>query len=290
MTSISKRRSRQPVFRRMEGLSAGRAGELPSPDAADEEAGDDAGAYDEYHEVEGESGSPSDGGQEKSLFEGDTSTLPYDVRRAYALLLRGPSLDERHSRLWPVLTAHEAAIRRLLHAAFLDLVIDREQKVAFTRPVHAPDLDVPQLLREVRLAFVDSALVLFLRMQLTLAEAEGRRATVSRSEMIDYLKAYEASDNVDQARFGRQMDGAIEKARKYNFLRQIRNAADRFEVSPALKLVFSHEQVSELLRTYQHIRAEAQGLPTMDDDAPGVSPELGQRDDLDEEGRGYDGD
>lgn len=203
-----------------------------------------------------------DGSAEMALFEGDTSTLPYDVRRAYALLLRGPSLDERHSKLWPVLIDHEFRLRKLLHAAFLDLIIDRDQKIAFARPVHVPDLDVPQLLREVRLTFIDSALVLYLRMELVLAEAEGRRATVSRAIMFDYMKAYEASDNVDQARFNKQVDGAIEKAKKYNFLRLIRNSGDRFEISPALKLVFSHDQVQELLLTYERIRTPStEGTP-----------------------------
>ncbi|RKP43365.1 DUF4194 domain-containing protein [Trinickia fusca] len=225
-----------------------------------------------------------DGGEEKALFEGDTSTLPYDVRRAYALLLRGPSIDERHSKLWPVLIDHEAALRKLLHSAFLDLVIDRDQKVAFSRPVHAPDLDVPQLLREVRLTFLDSALVLFLRMRLTLAEAAGERATVSRSDMAEHLKAYEASDNVDQARFGKQIVGAIDKAKKYNFLRLIRNSGDRFEVSPTLKLVFSHEQVSELLRTYRRIRAQSEGRPVEDEERS--SPEIEVSDDVDDDNYG----
>jgi hypothetical protein len=281
MTSISKRHSRQPVFRRMGGGSGFRTG---AADAIDTGEGDDREGHEELPgNGDDEFRRPVDGGEDKALFEGDTSTLPYDVRRAYALLLRGPSIDERHSRLWPVLIDHELRLRQLLHAAFLDLVIDREQKVAFARPVHAPELDVPQLLREVRLTFVDSALVLFLRMELTLAEAEGRRATVSRSEMVDHLKAYEASDNVDQARFSRQVEAAIEKAKKYNFLRLIRNSGDRFEVSPALKLVFSHEQVSELLRTYRRIREPAVGKLGEDDEGAGHFPGSDEPDDFDED-------
>lgn len=280
MTSISKRHGRQPIFRRTAsrpGVGAGAVQSADLLDVSEEYGGEERASYD----VEDVSSYPIDGGQEKALFEGDTSTLPYEVRRAYALLLRGPSIDERHSRLWPVLIDHEVRLRQLLHAAFLDLVIDREQKVAFARPVHAPELDVPQLLREVRLTFVDSALVLFLRMELTLAEAEGRRATVSRAEMADHLKAYEASDNVDKARFGRQVEAAIEKAKKYNFLRLIRSSGDRFEVSPALKLVFSHEQVSELLHTYRRIRDQVEGKSVEDD--PGSSLGLDEVDDVDED-------
>ncbi|HIH2748577.1 DUF4194 domain-containing protein [Burkholderia aenigmatica] len=281
MTSISKRHSRQPVFRRMGGGTEFRTSIEDAIDGAPE-AGDLDRREELPDEGDDESRRPVGGGQEKALFEGDSSTIPYDVRRAYALLLRGPSIDERHSRLWPVLIDHELRLRQLLHAAFLDLVIDREQKVAFARPVYAPELDVPQLLREVRLTFVDSALVLFLRMELTLAEAEGRRATISRSEMVDHLKAYEASDNVDQARFGRQVEAAIEKAKKYNFLRLIRNSGDRFEVSPALKLVFSHEQISELLLTYRRIREQAEEGPVGDDDSRSL-PGVDEPDEFDED-------
>ncbi|MFY9510605.1 MAG: DUF4194 domain-containing protein [Rubrivivax sp.] len=263
MTSISKRRNqRVGVFRRTAKPGLDKDGRPVPPSvsggaaAVDDEAGTDHFEGDDKEYV-----SPLGSNEAKTLFEGDASTLPYDVRRAFALLLRGPSLDERHSRLWPVLLAHEIRLRELLHNVFLDLVIDREQRVAFTRPVHAPELDVPHLLREVRLTFLDTALVLFLRMRLTLAEAAGERATLARSEMIDQLKAYEASDNVDRSRFGKQVDNAIEKAKKYNFLRQIRNSGDRFEVSPALKLVFSHEQIRALQGTYRRIAAELAGEP-----------------------------
>ncbi|WP_081076750.1 DUF4194 domain-containing protein [Burkholderia cepacia] len=258
MSSINKRQTRHPIFRKMGSQADARPND---PDPADEIPEVDDEGPGELLDDDSESTARMDGGVEMPLFEGDTSTLPHEVRRAYALLLRGPSLDERHRKLWPVLIDHELRLRQLLHAAFLDLVIDREQKIAFARPAHIPDEDVPQLLREVRLTFVDSALVLHLRMMLVQAEAEGRRATVSRFEMIDHLKAYEASDNVDQTRFNRQVDGAIEKAKKYNFLRLIRNSGERFEISPVLKLVFSHDQIEELRRTYQDIRNQLGGRP-----------------------------
>ncbi len=254
MTSISKRRGRHPAIFRRPG-AGDKAASTPTAGSRGVDSLEDDGDQLEEGD-EDDFRRPEKADEEKALFAGDTSTLPYDVRRAYALLLRGPSIDERHSKLWPILIAHEQRLRQLLHAVFLDLVIDTDQKVAFARPVHAPELDVPHLLRDVRLTFLDTALVLFLRMRLTLADAAGERATVSRVELTEHLKAYEASDNVDRSRFGRQIEGAIDKAKKYNFLRQIRNSSgERFEVSPALKLVFSHEQVSALLSTYRRISA-----------------------------------
>jgi hypothetical protein len=266
VTSISKRRNqRVGVFRRTPKPGLQRDGLVTTLPVADASAAADDAAGADYFEGgdDKEYVCPPGSNEERALFDGDASTLQYDVRRAFALLLRGPSLDERHSRLWPVLLSHETRLRELLHNLFLDLVIDRDQRVAFTRPVYAPELDVPHLLREVRLTFLDTALVLFLRMRLTLAEAAGERATLARSEMIDQLKAYEASDNVDRSRFAKQVDNAIEKAKKYNFLRQIRNSGDRFEVSPALKLVFSHEQIRALQDTYRRIAAELAGEPVI---------------------------
>lgn len=263
MTSNNRRRNqRVGIFRRAPKPSLAKDDQTTNASVVvDGSAAEDAPGADYFDGDEKEYVSPPGSNEEKALFEGDASTLSYDVRRAFALLLRGPSLDERHSKLWPVLLAHETRLRELLHNVFLDLVIDREQRVAFTRPVHAPELDVPHLLREVRLTFLDTALVLFLRMRLTLAEAAGERATLARSEMTDQLKAYEASDNVDRSRFAKQVENAIEKAKKYNFLRQIRNSGDRFEVSPALKLVFSHEQIRALQDTYRRIAAELAGEP-----------------------------
>jgi hypothetical protein len=69
-----------------------------------------------------------------ALFVGDTGELPLDTRRALVQLLSGPSLDgRRHPKLWPVLMRDESVIRRRLADLFLELVIDRDVQVAFTR-------------------------------------------------------------------------------------------------------------------------------------------------------------
>lgn len=65
---------------------------------------------------------------------GDTGRLPLDARRALCQLLIGPSIDQlRHAKLWPALVRSEAGIRSALSDLFLELVLDRESGVAFTR-------------------------------------------------------------------------------------------------------------------------------------------------------------
>jgi len=109
------------------------------------------------------------------LFEGDGGELPLETRRALVQLLAGPSLDgQRHPKLWPVLVRDEALIRRRLSELFLDLVIDTDTQVAFTRQADAGDLETPVLLRRAQLTFLDSIMLLHLRQRLTQADAQGR--------------------------------------------------------------------------------------------------------------------
>jgi Domain of unknown function (DUF4194) len=98
------------------------------------------------------------------LFAGDTGELPLDTRRVLAQLLAGPSLDgRRHSKLWPALIRDETLIRARLCELFLDLVIDPDLQVAFTRRADVGDLDAPVLLRVAHLTLVDSVLLLVSR-------------------------------------------------------------------------------------------------------------------------------
>ena len=89
---------------------------------------------------------PSENGSADELFFGDTGELALDTRRALVQLLSGPSLDgRRHTKLWPVLLRDVAIIRRRLADLFLELVIDMDIQVAFTRQADTGELEVPAL-------------------------------------------------------------------------------------------------------------------------------------------------
>ncbi|MYM88906.1 DUF4194 domain-containing protein [Rugamonas sp. FT82W] len=188
------------------------------------------------------------------LFPGDQGTLSVDTRRAFVQLLQGPSVDgRRQTKLWQVLLRDEALLRQHLHNIFLELVVDYDQSVAFTRQLFAESVDAPVLLRRASLTFLESVLVLFLRQRLIQADVEGERAVVSKSEMFEHLSAYERDRNVDHARFERQMNNAVEKTKKLNLIHKIRGGEERFEVSPTLKLLFPAEDIEALAQTYQSI-------------------------------------
>jgi len=190
------------------------------------------------------------------LFIGDTGELPLDTRRALVLLLSGPFLDgERHTKLWPVLLRDEDVIRRRLADLFLELMVDRDLQVAFTRQADTGDLEVPRLLRRAHLTFIDSILLLYLREQLTRAETHNGRAVVSRDDIIENLSLYDRTGNTDKAGFTKRIDASIEKIKKHNILQKIRASDNRFEVSPALKLLFSAEEIISVTKLYQRMAA-----------------------------------
>ena len=192
----------------------------------------------------------------QALYHGDSGELSLDARRVLVQLLAGPSLDgRRHSRLWPILIRDEAAICRRLSELFLQLVIDRDLQVAFTRQADMGDLEAPRLLRRAKLTFLDSILLLHLRQRLTQAEAHGERAVISTDEIVEFLGVYEQAGNTDRALFEKRIHASIEKIKQHSILRKIRSSEDRFEISPTLKLLFSAEEIQELTRIYFGMRA-----------------------------------
>ncbi|MEW6370127.1 MAG: DUF4194 domain-containing protein [Pseudomonadota bacterium] len=204
--------------------------------------------------------------KESATFLGDTGSLPVDTRRVLVQLLLGPSVDaRRQSKLWPVLLRDEAVIRSRMHELFLEVVIDHEQQVAFTRQVISDELEVPILLRKASLTFLETALLLFLRQRLTQADAQGERAVVSLSDMQEHLGVFERDNNPDHAKFGRQVVNAVDKAKKLSLLQRIRSSDERYEVAPTLKLLFSAEEIQQLTRTYGRLAQAPQTTGEADD-------------------------
>jgi hypothetical protein len=191
-----------------------------------------------------------------TLFMGDSGELALATRRVLVQLLAGPSLDgRRHPKLWPILARDEASIRSRLAELFLELVIDRDAQVAFTRQADTGDLEVPILLRRTQLSFIDSVLLLYLRQRLTQADSQGDRAVVSSDEITEFLTLYERASSTDRAGFAKRVHASIEKIKQHSILRKIRSSDDRFEISPTLKLLFSAEEIQALTHLYQRMAA-----------------------------------
>ena len=94
--------------------------------------------------------------------------------------------------------------------------------------------------------------------------------------MQAHLGVFERVANPDQARFGRQVVGAIEKAKKLSLVRLLPGGQQRFEVSPTLKLLFPAEAIQALTQTYQALLSggaqPSVALDPDDDEQEGSEP------------------
>jgi hypothetical protein len=186
-----------------------------------------------------------------SLYFGDKGELPVEVRKVFVHLLQGPSIEERrHPNLWTTLVNNEEVLRRRLADVFLDLILDHDSKFAFTRQADTGEIEVPHLLRTKQLNLVESLLLMYLRERLTKAESEGVRAIVTSEEILHHMAVYERTDSKDHAGFGKRVEAAVNKLRTYSVLHKVR---DNHEISLALKLMLTPEDVQSLTECYKRL-------------------------------------
>jgi hypothetical protein len=197
------------------------------------------------------------GGQETGetgvrLWPDDHGTLPAPARLALARLVRGPYLAaESDPDTWRALLTNEDVVRERLADQYLDLVVDADAQVAFVRDVPAPD--APQVVREITLTFLDTALLLHLR-ALLLDSADGRVA-VSRDEAADHLGMYRRRGGGSPMDFTRQLDATWARLIESGMLEPL--SGDRCLVSPVLRTVFGADQVAALSAEYARLAKES---------------------------------
>jgi hypothetical protein len=85
---------------------------------------------------------------------------------------------------------------------------------------------------------------------------------------------FEQDQNVDRAKFERQANNAVEKAAQLNLIRRLRGEEARYEVSPALKLLFPAEEIQALTETY--LRLSQRGAGEALEDEAGVTDAAGE--------------
>lgn len=113
------------------------------------------------------------------LWEGDTGTLTFGSRKALVQLLKGPMVNAlQHVEVWRAITTDQDALNAVLNNLFLELVLDEDAGVAFTRPANGRQEvlvgnnkteAMPKVLRTETLSHFDTLIILILRQELTMA-------------------------------------------------------------------------------------------------------------------------
>lgn len=206
----------------------------------------------------------SDPTRDVALYAGDTGALALETRRALCRLLTGPFVDADHPS-WSALLRDEPAVRARLSEVFLELVIDRERRVAFARQADTGELDTPVLLRSHGLSFLESVLLLHLRHALVEAEGQDQRAVVAAPELAEQLVLYAAAEGADQVMAAKRIDAAIDKMREAGILRSLKGSDKRYEVSPVLRLLFTADDVQSLGQLYRQAVGTDQDIAPAED-------------------------
>jgi len=203
------------------------------------------------------SAGPADNADDRALFSGDTGHFDLDTRRALVRLLRGPFLDgSADEKIWSALMHNDVPVRQHLAEIFLTLTVDAENRIAFVQQAEESEVAFPKLLRRVPLTLVDSALLLFLRQELSTASGTGQRAIVGLDDITAQLLPYQREGASDHSIHLKRINAAVKKLRDNGVLRTT-STESRFEISPVLRILFPPEQIAALTESYLRLASGA---------------------------------
>lgn len=199
-----------------------------------------------------------------NLWDADAGTLSFDSRRALVQLLQGPLVRaEQHPPIWKAILSDETALRQRLADMFLDLVVDEDAGIAFTRIANSGNpirvgkehyVDMPHVLRVKTLTIIDTVVLLDLRTRLGLA-VPGERVIVDQEELRENASQFRALDDRDEATFNRRFDASLDRMRRDYSLLGDTETEGRYEVSPALKHIFDAQTVAGIKAEFEELLA-----------------------------------
>jgi len=181
-----------------------------------------------------------------ALFAGDTGVLPYEARRALALVLQRRYLSAAaHPAEWKALLAHQNVLASRCHDLFVELVVDRDYEIAYKRQVREAGLSIPVLLKDEPYKRVETLLMLFARNRFRQEQGAGERAAhVDAEELVDYALGFLAADETNLAARRREVDNAIATLVREHVLDEV--AEGRYRVQPVVEILLPVERLREL--------------------------------------------
>lgn len=216
--------------------------------------------------AEGGSVEPTDASpRDEGLWPGDTGTLSFASRRALSRLLTGPLVQaHRQPEIWAAVVSDEPALRSRLADVFLDLVLDHDAGIAFTRQVDTGDgVEVPAVLRTETLSHMDTVLLLHLRSELSVAPP-GERVIVDREDVAEQIDIYRSVVDSDRTRFTRKFDASWNRLKTYSLLSDTETEG-RAEVSPVLRHLFDADVVAGIRDEYRALIEARDGTVSEDE-------------------------
>ena len=182
------------------------------------------------------------------LFDGDKGQLPYEARRAFALLLRSRYLSAADNPgEWRALLAHQDVLESRCHDLFLQLVVDRDYELAYKTQVREDGLAVPILLKDEPYKRVETLMMVHLRNAFRQQQGAGERvAFIDAEELVEYALSYLARDETNLAARRREADNAIATLVREHVLDEV--GEGRYRILPVIEVLLPVDRLHELAR------------------------------------------
>lgn len=197
------------------------------------------------------------------LFDGDTGQLPLVTRRALALLLRSRYVAAAdHPAEWRAILADQDVLESRLHDMFLNLVVDRDDEIAYKTQVRSDGLAIPVLLKDEPYRRVETLMMVFLRGAYRQQRNAGERAAyVDAEDLIEYALSFLAHGETNLAARRKEAENALVTLVRERVL--VEETEGRYRVLPIIEVLLPVDRIQELTRWLR-----AGGVP--DDGTAGV--------------------
>lgn len=182
------------------------------------------------------------------LFDGDTGQLPLVTRRALALLLRSRYVAAAdHPAEWRAILSDQDVLESRLHDMFLQLVVDRDDEIAYKTQVRSDGLQIPVLLKEEPYRRVETLMMVFLRGAYRQQRNAGERAAyVDAEDLVEYALSFLAHGETNLAARRKEAENALTTLVRERVL--VEESEGRFRVLPIIEVLLPVDRLQELTR------------------------------------------
>ncbi|MGP7961273.1 DUF4194 domain-containing protein [Sanguibacter sp. A247] len=193
------------------------------------------------------------------LFDGDTGQLPLMTRRALALVLRSRYVAAAdHPGEWRAILSDQDVLESRLHDLFLQLVVNRDDEIAYKTQVRTDGLSIPVLLKEEPYRRVETLMMVFLRGAYRQQRNAGERAAyVDADDLIEYALSFLAHGETNLAARRKEAENALATLVRERVL--VEESEGRFRVLPIIEVLLPVDRIKELTRWLRAGGTEARG-------------------------------
>lgn len=188
------------------------------------------------------------GGGADPLFPGDIGTLGKTLREALVAILKRRYISaDRHGDLWRVVIENEPMLQSRLNDLFLELVIDRDYRVAYKRQATSETgMKFPTLIYDKEWNREETILLVFLRRRIRSDQKAGDLGSfVDRRELVEEVRHFRSHEATNQSRDDTRANNAIDALVKSEVLLRT-DVADRYRLSTIIEVLLPVSRVKAL--------------------------------------------